>query len=114
MNIIDHLSVGVPDITQGCAFYDGVMATLGYVRLAKNERLAAYGDGWPQFVIITPDDRKTPTAGNGTHVCFVARDPALIDRFHAQALALGGACAALVFFRGFSQRLSKIAQRLFP
>lgn len=90
MSIIDHLSVGVPDIEAGCKFYDSVLAHLGSKRVATLDRLAAYGQERVEFVIIIPFDGEVPTGGNGTHVCFVARDREAVDAFHASALELGG------------------------
>ena len=43
MNIIDHLSVGVPSIDQGKQFYDAVMATIDCACLAATDGFAAYG-----------------------------------------------------------------------
>ena len=76
MNIIDHLSLGVPDIEEACRFYDGLLETLGCKRLATMETLAAYGNDAVQFVLIKPFDGKQHSAGNGTHICFVAESPA--------------------------------------
>ena len=44
MNIIDHLSVGVPETEGACRFYDGLMETLGCNRLATSEAFAATGN----------------------------------------------------------------------
>lgn len=90
MSIIDHLSLGVSDIDSACDFYDGLMATLGSTRLAKTDGFAAYGDGAVQFLVMKPADGEAYSAGNGTHICFVARDREAVDAFHEYALANGG------------------------
>ena len=90
MNIIDHLSVGVPDIEAACRFYDQALAALGCSRLATADGFAAYGTDKVQFLVMTPSDGGEYGAGNGTHVCFVAGDRAAVDAFHRQALAHGG------------------------
>ncbi|MEZ6012292.1 MAG: VOC family protein [Hyphomonas sp.] len=90
MNIIDHLSVGVPAIEPACGFYDAVLAALGVSRLAATEGFAAYGDGAVQFLIMRPENGAAYTAGNGTHICFNAPSPAAVDAFHRAALAQGG------------------------
>jgi len=93
MNIIDHLSVGVPDIGQATTFYDGVMAALGVSRLAATEGFAAYGNGQVQFLVMKPEDGEASGAGNGTHICFTAAGPDAVDNFHKAALQRGGADA---------------------
>lgn len=92
MNIIDHLSVGVPDIDSACAFYDGLMETLGCQRLAKTDGFVAYGAGSVQFLIMKPADGEAYSAGNGTHICFVASEQSHVDAFHRFAVGSGGTC----------------------
>lgn len=86
MNIIDHLSLGVPDIKEACSFYDGLLSALGYARLATTENFAAYGDGTVQFLVMKPHNSGDNTAGNGTHICFVAPSRAAVDAFHRFAI----------------------------
>ena len=93
MTIIDHLSVGVPNVADACPFYDAVLETIGAKRLATLEPLAAYGSDRVEFVIILPNDGGAQTAGNGVHVCFVAPSQDAVDAFHKAALANGGTCA---------------------
>lgn len=90
MHLIDHTSVGVPEIASACAFYDPVMAALGITCLIANETLAAYGRDRVEFVIIRPADGGAPTAGNGVHVAFVAEQSKSVDAFHTIALSRGG------------------------
>ena len=90
MNIIDHLSVGVPSIEDARKFYDPVMEALGYSCLAATEGFAAYGKDAVQFLVMTPLDKAASTAGNGAHICFVAPTQAAVDAFSKAALAQGG------------------------
>lgn len=90
MTIIDHLSVGVPNVEQACEFYDAVLGTIGANRLATLDVLAAYGTTRVEFVIILPNDGGAPTGGNGTHICFVAPSQEAVAEFHKAALANGG------------------------
>ena len=90
MNIIDHLSVGVPDVDAARGFYDGLLGALGYSCLAATEAFAAYGDGAVQFLIMTPLDAAPSSAGNGAHICFAAPDPSAVDAFYRFALEHGG------------------------
>jgi catechol 2,3-dioxygenase-like lactoylglutathione lyase family enzyme len=93
MNIIDHLSVGVPDVKAARDFYDAVMGTIGSQALAATEGFAAYGVDAVQFLIMLPNDGETTSAGNGTHICFRAASQTEVNAFHAMALAKGGTCA---------------------
>lgn len=90
MNIIDHLSIGVPDIEAACRFYDGLLGALGYSQVARTDSFAAYGDGTVQFLVMIPSDGEDFSAGNGTHICFRAKTPQAVDKFHDYALSNGG------------------------
>lgn len=92
MNIIDHLSVGVPDIDGACAFYDGLLKTLGVSRLATSDAFAAYGNGAVQFLAMKPENGSAYSTGNGIHICFAAPSQEAVDAFHAFAIANGGTC----------------------
>lgn len=92
MNIIDHLSLGVPDIPEAIDFYDRLMETLGYEQLGTSATFAAYGKETIQFLLMAPEDEQSYTSGNGTHVCFVATTKDSVDAFHAFAIARGGKC----------------------
>ncbi len=92
MNIIDHLSVGVPDIEAACAFYDGLLKTLGASRLATSDAFAAYGDGAVQFLVMKPENGNSFSTGNGTHICFAAPSQEAVDAFHSFAMANEGTC----------------------
>lgn len=93
MNIIDHLSLGAPCIDKAAAFYDGLMETLNINCLAKSEAFVAYGKDSIQFLLIKPENQQAATAGNGTHISFVATSQEAVDRFHAYAINNGGECA---------------------
>lgn len=92
--MIDHLSLGVTDVTRARAFYDAALGALGYKRLYDHDDDAsAYGPEVPiyRFWIELPlDESRAAQPCNGTHVCFQADSRAAVDAFHAQALAHGG------------------------
>ncbi|TDF35653.1 VOC family protein [Alteromonadaceae bacterium M269] len=92
MNIIDHLSIGVPDIKQATSFYDGLMETLSCKRLATSDGFAAYGKDTVQFLLMLPADGQAYTPGNGTHICFAANTRDSVEAFHAFAVENGGQC----------------------
>lgn len=92
MNIVDHLSIGVPSIAEGTAFYNGVMEALGYDLIVATDGFAAYGKDTPQFLLMKPYDGKSFSAGNGVHIAFAALSEQAVDSFHQQACEQGGRC----------------------
>lgn len=93
MNIVDHISLGVPSVEEARRFYDPVLATLGLRCLAANEAFAAYGGDTVQFLVMVPTDGQPFTRGNGTHVAFRADEVVKVDQFHEAATESGGTCA---------------------
>ena len=90
--MIDHVSVGVSDVAAAAAFYGPALDALGMGELAANESLAAYGRGRIEFLAMHPFDGAEASAGNGTHVAFVAESREAVEAFHAAALACGALC----------------------
>jgi catechol 2,3-dioxygenase-like lactoylglutathione lyase family enzyme len=97
MHMLHHLSLGVTDILRSAAFYDAVLAPLGYVRvwedLRPGEADQAVGYGLPGggdklALKLRPNEHRPP--GAGFHVAFAAPDRTAVDAFHATALRHGG------------------------
>jgi catechol 2,3-dioxygenase-like lactoylglutathione lyase family enzyme len=88
--MIDHVSLGVSDLGRAGAFYDAVLAPLGYVRLFANRGIG-YGVAGAKdeaFAILAEGERaKAP--GAGCHLAFAAPSRGAVDAFHAAALAMG-------------------------
>lgn len=93
MNVLDHISLGVPDIAEARAFYDQALATLGLRCLAANDVFAAYGEEAVIFLLMLPSDGREATRGNGTHIAFRAPTTAAVDEFHLTATSVGGTCS---------------------
>ena len=93
--VLSHLSFGVADLAKAAAFYDGVLAALGYVRVWSNEDGVGYGvpGGNDKLALFVQASRVTPP-GPGFHLAFEAPSRAAVDAFHAAALRLGGATRA--------------------
>ena len=92
--MFSHVTLGANDLGRAAAFYDGVLAPLGMIRLLDlpEDGFVGYGDagGKAQLFICTPFDGGKATVGNGTHVALLAPDRKAVDAFHATALAAGG------------------------
>jgi catechol 2,3-dioxygenase-like lactoylglutathione lyase family enzyme len=89
--VIDHLSLGVSDLARATAFYDAVLAPLGYVRLWTSERGAGFGSprmkDEPFALHDAGVDARPP--GRGWHVALTASSRRAVDDFHAVALRSG-------------------------
>jgi catechol 2,3-dioxygenase-like lactoylglutathione lyase family enzyme len=89
--MLHHVSVGVSDVTRAAKFYDAVLATLGFKRVADySPHAIGYGTDRPEFWIGPAHNGKPVSAGNGTHLGFVARSKAQVMKFHEVALRQGG------------------------
>jgi catechol 2,3-dioxygenase-like lactoylglutathione lyase family enzyme len=89
--VLSHLSFGVADLAKATAFYDAVLAALGYVRVWSNEDGVSYGEagGNDKLALFVQASRVAPP-GAGFHLAFKAPSRAAVDAFHAAALRLGG------------------------
>ena len=94
MQLLDHVSIAVDDLTAARPFYHAVMQALGAVcvydhadRLGYGERCGP-GDGQHSYLAILPSAGARPDAAR--HWCFKAASRAAVDAFHAAALAQGG------------------------
>ncbi len=91
--MLDHLSLGVRDLTRAAAFYDAALAPLGYVRLWTKERGVGFGPASassteePFAVVAVGADAAPP--GRGCHIALQAPSRAAVDAFHAAALREG-------------------------
>ncbi len=84
--MIDHVTVRVQDFSRLVDFYRAALAPLGYDVLMEYPGAAGLGaDGKPDLWLMRTDQPLNPT-----HLALSA-DRALVDAFHAAALAAGGA-----------------------
>jgi catechol 2,3-dioxygenase-like lactoylglutathione lyase family enzyme len=85
---IDHIGLDVADFETSKAFYEQALAPLGMkVLMEPVPGICGFGGDFP-FFWIGKRDRGPQT---GVHVAFTAKDRAMVDAFHATALAAGGA-----------------------
>lgn len=90
--MIDHISIGVSDFGKSTAFYDAVLAVLGYVKMHDREKTVGWGKpGKPhaEFWINARPGMKPVAADCGTHICLRASDTKSVDEFHTAALQAG-------------------------
>jgi catechol 2,3-dioxygenase-like lactoylglutathione lyase family enzyme len=95
--MLHHISFGVSDIARAAAFYDAVLAPLGFrrvwedIRPGEDDQAVGYGltDGNDKFAIKQRAGGQL-AAGPGFHLAFAAPSRAAVDAFHAAALKAGG------------------------
>lgn len=92
--MLSHLSLGVRDLAHSGAFYDAVLAALGYARVWGSPTGIGYGvaGGNDKLALFPRPGEDGLAAGGGFHLAFTAPSPAAVDAFHAAALAHGGLC----------------------
>ncbi|WP_203908813.1 VOC family protein [Rhizocola hellebori] len=83
--MIDHVVLGVEDIAASRAFYEQALAPLGVRVMLDLPGYLGFGDGdKPWFFVATREPSQR------VHVAFSAQSRALVDAFHAAAVAAGG------------------------
>lgn len=101
MPIFTHVTVGTNDLARARAFYDAVLAPLGYKRIRDmGERGSCWGQTAEEFMVLTPADGKPATPANGGTISFVAPNRAAVAAFHKAALTQGGRDEGAVGPRG--------------
>lgn len=88
--MLDHVSIGVSDIKRAGKFYDAVLKPLGYRRLSDGDSALGYGEKGSFLWLLAAKKPVKPDMESGLHFCFVAKDRAGVDAFHAAALKQGG------------------------
>lgn len=88
--MIDHLSIAVSDLAKSAAFYEAVLAPLGYGRLVEREATVGFGKRYPELW-LNHRPGMTPLGANpGSHVCLRADSEEAVIAFHKAAVAGGG------------------------
>ena len=83
--MLDHLAIGVRDMTASRAFYEAALAPLGFaVVMERGDRIAFGPTRRPIFFLVDGE----PTAG--IHIAFQASARDRVDAFHAAGLEAGG------------------------
>jgi catechol 2,3-dioxygenase-like lactoylglutathione lyase family enzyme len=72
------------------AFYEAVLAPLGYASLVVRERMIGFGKTHSEICLNLRENLPPAEADVGAHVAFRARSAAAVEAFHAAALAHGG------------------------
>jgi len=83
--MIDHVNLPVRDLERSRAFYERVLAPLGFRVLGRDGQAVGFGgDAWAFGIVATPPPLVP------LHLAFTAASRAAVDRFYEAALAAGG------------------------
>ncbi len=88
--MLDHVSIGVKDVSRAKAFYDAALAPLGVSAKYAQGGSLGYGDAAIFFWVSQAEAPAPADPQSGLHFCFAAPSRASVDAFHAAALKAGG------------------------
>lgn len=88
--MIDHFGINCAHLPTSAAFYDQVLAPLGYRRVLDFDVAIGYGNSAPDFWIgQQPDDGPASGPNREIHVGFQAADAAAVRAFFDAAVSAG-------------------------
>lgn len=88
--MLNHVSIGVRSVEKSKAFYDSVLAVLGYKCLYKSDGALGYGKEQPVFWVNRAEAPVPSDSRSGLHFCFNAPDSGSVRKFHSAGLKAGG------------------------
>ncbi len=87
--MIDHVSIGVRDLASAKAFYQTVLAEIGYAVIDDRPNTVGFGKKYSDFWLNVRPNR--PQGGDtGVHICLRTRTKGQVDAFYETALQAGG------------------------
>lgn len=94
MLLLDHVSIGVPDLDAARPFYDAIMNALGARKVYDRPDAIGYGERCSAddvrssclAVYLDP----TPITASRRHWCFKASTREKVDDFHRRGMEAGG------------------------
>ena len=89
--MIDHVSLPVRDLAAAAAFYERLLAPLGYRKLVERPASVGFGKKYPELWLNVRADMVPAPSNPGAHVALRAASENAVRAFHAAALAGGGA-----------------------
>jgi catechol 2,3-dioxygenase-like lactoylglutathione lyase family enzyme len=94
MQLLDHVSIGVPDLDAARPFYDAIMSALGAAKVYDRPQALGYGERCSQddtaSTCLAVYLDASAIGANKRHWCFKAATRAQVDAFFAAGLANGG------------------------
>jgi catechol 2,3-dioxygenase-like lactoylglutathione lyase family enzyme len=91
--VVDHLAIQARDVAASTAFYDAVLAPLGFRRMMEHTGAIGYGAEFPGFWIgpaeHTQDRPDQPVVGLAPHIAFTSPTREAVVAFFDAAVARG-------------------------
>jgi catechol 2,3-dioxygenase-like lactoylglutathione lyase family enzyme len=92
--MIDHVSVAVSDLAKSAAFYDALLAPLGFAKLVdRSPATVGFGKKYPEVWLNAREGLTPQPETTGIHICLRAPSDDAVREFHAVAIARGGKSA---------------------
>src|SRR5205085_8534376 len=83
--MIDHVSVSVRDLPAAGAFYERLLAPLGYAKLVTRPGSIGFGKKYPELWLNARPDMASAPANPGGHIALRAASQEAARAFHAAA-----------------------------
>jgi predicted lactoylglutathione lyase len=89
--MIGYVCLGTNDLSRAATFYDELLKDLGAHRTGENERYIMWGTSPSAAMVclITPDDGRPASVGNGVMVALTATSTAQVDALYKKAISIG-------------------------
>jgi catechol 2,3-dioxygenase-like lactoylglutathione lyase family enzyme len=88
--MIDHVSIGVRDVSAAKRFYDAVLEPLGYRCVSESDSSLGYGREAVSYWVNAAARPAQADKQSGLHFCFEAPTRESVRAFYAAALGAGG------------------------
>ncbi len=88
--MLDHVSIGVRDLTESKRFYDAVLQALGCRLHYHDEAMLGYGANEPVLWLNRTDHPVPADPRSGLHFSLSAPSRESVDAFHSAAISHGG------------------------
>ena len=88
--MIDHISLPVRDLAASAAFYERLLAPLGYRKLVERPATVGFGKKYPELWLNLRPGMPPAAPDPGAHAALRAAGEEAVRAFHAAALAGGG------------------------
>ena len=88
-----YTTLGASDLEKARAFYDAVLAPLGYALRSCSDQEIGYGSAGEdrtRFWVNYPYNKEPVSYGNGSMLALEAQSRAAVDAFYHGAIAAGG------------------------
>lgn len=97
--MIDHISLSVSDLAKSTAFYQAVLATIGFETLASREGTVGFGKKYPEFWLNHRPEMAQVEDDSGVHIALRTKGREVVDRFYETALQAGATSDGAPGFR---------------